>query len=81
MLLFPKLDQPSLGLSREYLIKGLSDKLVEAYHNYQVDTALIYGADETAAKKEMKEALDFETSLAKVKKKISNFSKNLFVSF
>lgn len=55
-----------MGLEREYLIKGLSDKLVQAYHSYQVDTAVIYGADEAAAKKEMKEALDFEISLAEV---------------
>jgi diketogulonate reductase-like aldo/keto reductase len=44
----------------------LSDKLVEAYHSYQIDTAVIYGAERISAEKEMKEALDFEISLAKV---------------
>jgi hypothetical protein len=56
-----------LGLSREYLIKGLTDKLVEAYHSYQVDTAVLYGADRALAEVEMKDALDFEIALATVK--------------
>lgn len=59
-----QIDQPNLGLNREYLIKGLSDKLVEAYHSYQVDTAVIYGADQSTAEREMRDALDFEILLA-----------------
>lgn len=42
----------------------MSDKLVEAYHSYQVDTAVIYGADRATAEKEMRDALDFEILLA-----------------
>lgn len=62
----PQIDQPALGLSREYLIKGLSDKLVQAYHSYQIDTAVIYGANRTEAEQEMKDVLEFEISLANV---------------
>lgn len=54
-------------------MKGLSDKLVQAYHSYQIDTAIIYGADEAAARIEMKEVLDFETALARVNNLFLNF--------
>lgn len=59
-----ELDQPSLGLSREYLIKGAKDKDVQAYYQYMVDTAVYMGAPPERAAKEMKEVLDFELILA-----------------
>jgi neprilysin len=40
--------------------------VVSAYHKFQVDMAVLYGADQNKAEKEMKEALDFEIELAKV---------------
>jgi hypothetical protein len=55
-----------LGISREFLIKGREDKLVQAYHSYQVDMAVLYGADKEDAEKEMGEVLDFEINLANV---------------
>ena len=58
------LDQPSLGLSREYLIKGADDKDVQAYYQYMVDTAVWMGASPEAAAKEMKDVLEFEHVLA-----------------
>jgi len=60
------LDQASLGLARVYLVKGLEDKLVREYHTYQVDLAVIFGADKERAEKEMLEALEFEVKLANV---------------
>lgn len=39
---------------------------MKAYHSYQIDTAVIYGADRAEAEREMKDALDFEISLANV---------------
>lgn len=68
-----QLDQGIFGISREYLIKGVDDKLVQAYHSYQIDTAVIYGADELNATEEMREALDFEITLANVKALIETF--------
>lgn len=53
-------------MSREFLIKGKENKLVQAYHSYQVDTAVLYGAEREDAEKEMGEVLDFEISLANV---------------
>ncbi|XP_076162841.1 M13 family metallopeptidase neprilysin 2 isoform X3 [Ptiloglossa arizonensis] len=60
------LDQASLGLSREYLSKGLDDKIVQAYYSYMVDIAAILGADKTRAKTELKESLEFEMELANI---------------
>lgn len=60
------MDQSALGLSREYLVKGLDDKIVKAYYNYMVDIAVIYGADRDRAERELLESLEFEIALANV---------------
>ena len=59
-------DQASLGLSREYLIKGFEDKDVQHYYKFMVDTAVLLGAEREFAKSELKESLLFEISLANV---------------
>lgn len=63
-----KIDQSALGLSREYLIKGLESPIVQAYHSYQVDMAVMYGADQNRAEDEMRDVLEFEFALANVRK-------------
>ncbi|XP_011149286.1 neprilysin-2 isoform X2 [Harpegnathos saltator] len=60
------LDQAALGLSREYLIKGLDEKIVQEYYKYMVDIAVILGADPQRAKTELKESLEFEIKLANI---------------
>lgn len=60
------MDQASLSLSREYLLKGLDEKLVQAYYQYMVDIAVLFGADKIDAEKELKESLFFEIKLANV---------------
>ncbi|XP_046397833.1 neprilysin-2-like isoform X2 [Ischnura elegans] len=60
------LDSAMLGLSREYLTKGLEDKVVKAYYEYQVDIAVLMGADRARASKELKESLNFEIKLANI---------------
>ncbi|XP_031634008.1 neprilysin-2-like isoform X2 [Contarinia nasturtii] len=60
------IDQAGLGLRREYLIKGFEDKVVKAYYEYMVDTAVIYGADRGLAERELKESLEFEMKLANI---------------
>lgn len=62
-----QIDQSSFGLSREFLIKGVEDKIVKAYYEYMVDTAVIYGADKKVAEVELLEALEFEIALANVR--------------
>lgn len=61
-----QLDQAALGLSREYLTKGFSEKLVDAYYKYLVDIAVILGANRDRAVKEIHESIEFEMQLANV---------------
>ena len=61
-----QIDQVPLTLSRDYLVKGLNDKIVDAYYRYMVDTAVMLGANKARAEKELKESLEFEIKLAKV---------------
>lgn len=55
-----------MGLRREFLVKGLDDKIVKAYYDYMVDIAVLFGADRDRASRELKESLDFEILLANV---------------
>lgn len=61
-----QIDEASLGLPREYLIKRFNDPFVKAYYSYQVDVAVLFGADRNLAEFEMKQALNFEIALAEV---------------
>lgn len=63
---FLQLDQAQLGLRREYLVKGLEDRIVKAYYEYMVDIAVLFGAKREAAQKELKDSLEFEIKLANV---------------
>ena len=61
-----QIDQPTLGLSREYLVKGLEDQGVRAYLKYMVNMAILFGAPEERANREMREVLDLEIQVAKI---------------
>ncbi|XP_037924758.1 neprilysin-2 isoform X2 [Hermetia illucens] len=60
------LDQAAIGVSREYLVKGLEDKIVRAYYDYMVDMAVLFGAERTRAVNELRESLQFEIDLANI---------------
>lgn len=60
------IDQALTGLSREYLINGMNNTIVQAYFSYMVDMAVLFGANRNNAEKEMRESLDFEIALANV---------------
>ncbi|KAB7497836.1 Membrane metallo-endopeptidase-like 1 [Armadillidium nasatum] len=64
VLLF--LDQPALGMSREYLIKGNNDSDVKAYLKYSVDVAVLLGAPKERAEKEMFDVLQLQMDIANV---------------
>eukprot|EP00092_Neocalanus_flemingeri_P037441 GFUD01040769.1.p1 GENE.GFUD01040769.1~~GFUD01040769.1.p1 ORF type:complete len:795 (-),score=190.06 GFUD01040769.1:142-2526(-) len=59
-------DQPGLGMSREYLMKGLEDKDVQAYFTFMEDVALLLGADKQETDKQMLDVLKFEIKLANI---------------
>ena len=63
---FSQIDHSRLGLDQEYLLKGFESEEVQAYFKYQVEVAVIYGADRERAQQEIRDALDFQMSLAKV---------------
>ncbi|XP_055295789.1 neprilysin-2-like isoform X2 [Sitodiplosis mosellana] len=60
------LDEPSLGLSREFLLRGMNDSVVQAYFEYMIDLAAIFGADKNQSKKELLDVLTFEMNLANI---------------
>ena len=59
-----EVDQLKPGISREYLIQGYNDKVVQAYHKLMVSMAVMLGAEGAQAMEEMKEALLLERELA-----------------
>lgn len=67
---YSQIDQPNLGLSREYITKGNNDTIVQAYHKYMVDVAVIMGADPDRAWTQLNETLQFEIALANVRSSI-----------
>ncbi|XP_055637521.1 neprilysin-2 isoform X1 [Toxorhynchites rutilus septentrionalis] len=59
-------DQAALGISREYLVKGMDSPIVSAYYSYMVDMAVLLGAEEERAKRELLDSLNFEIALANI---------------
>lgn len=49
-----------------FLLRGVDFPVVKAYHEFQVDMAVLYGADRKLAEKDMRDALEFEIALANV---------------
>lgn len=45
---------------------NMTEPFVQAYHDYQVDLAVLFGAERPRAEVEMMEALNFEIALANV---------------
>ena len=60
------LDQPGLGMTREYLMKGLEDPDIQAYLTYIKDIALLLGADPKLVDDDMLEVLKFEIQVANI---------------
>ena len=60
-------DQPRLGLSRAFLVKGQEEPFVQHYFSYMKSVAELMGAPQNdKTEKELKEALLFEIELAKI---------------
>lgn len=52
--------------SREYYLKGLDDPIVQMYHRFAVNVAVMLGANKTAAEMEMRDMVQLEVELANV---------------
>ena len=62
-----QIDQMQLGLpSRDYFLHDLSEKDLEAYHQYMTDVAVILGAERVTAEKQLWDVIEFEKQLANV---------------
>ena len=48
-------------------ISGFDDEDVQTYYNFAVKSAILFGAEESRAKRELEEAVKFELKLAGVK--------------
>ena len=60
-------DQPSLFLpSAEYYELGFNHPIIQAYYNVLLNVATLLGAEPLAAKREMKDLIEFEMNLASV---------------
>lgn len=52
--------------SRDYYLRGVEDEDVQIYEKFAVDVAMMFGANETQARKDMREMVELETELANV---------------
>ena len=58
--------------SRDYYLKGLDDPIVQMYHRFAVNVAVMLGANKTAAELEMRDMVQLEVQLANVSMYVSH---------
>lgn len=58
---------PILGRSPEVYALEFSHPLIQAYYNLMVNTAILLGAEEAVAKKDMRDVLEFDRLMAMIK--------------
>lgn len=71
------MNQANLGLTRDMLMKGFNDSLIQAYYHYMVNVSVIFGANRSRAEEDFRKVVDFEIELANVSSKhflMSNFN-------
>ena len=59
-------NEPALGLDREYLIKGFKNEEVQASYKNMVDWAVYLGAELDTAESELKEVFLMESKIAEI---------------
>ena len=60
------LDQPELGLAREFLARGLADPVVAGYRAFMVEVFSLLGVETSLAMESVSLVLDFEIRLANI---------------
>ncbi|KAF5280974.1 hypothetical protein FQR65_LT14898 [Abscondita terminalis] len=58
--------EPTLGFSREYLMKGMSNTVIKAYYDLIVEVAIIFGARRSSAETEMRQCVEFQMEWAQI---------------
>lgn len=61
-----QINDASLGLGRDFLLKGLNDSLVNGYYKYAVNLTVYFGANRSVAEEEVKKVVEFEIKVANV---------------
>ncbi|KAL7037420.1 hypothetical protein ACKWTF_009205 [Chironomus riparius] len=56
----------SIGLSRDMLLNGFQDKIVQKYHQFMVSVSVHFGANKTQAEKDFTDVILFEMRLANI---------------
>lgn len=52
--------------SRDYYLRGIGDEDVQIYEKFAVDVAMMFGASESQARRDMREMVELEIELANV---------------
>lgn len=65
-----QIDQPELGLAREFLLNEREPTL-QHYYDYMVDMTIIFGANVSTAPFELLDVLNLERALANVSIRIA----------
>ena len=60
------LDQPELGLAREFLERGPADPVVQGYRAFMVEVVTLLGVEPGLAEESMTRVLEFEMRLANI---------------
>lgn len=67
-----QIDQPTLGMpSREYYVDGPDSEYIESYLRFMISVAILLGAEEETAIREMHQVFQFETKIANLTKPLS----------
>ena len=66
MNLNSQIGEGSIGLSRDMLLNGFQDKIVQKYHQFMVSVSVHFGANKTQAEKDFADVILFEMHLANV---------------
>lgn len=61
-----QIEHPQFGLEEDFLRMGIDNKNVKIYYNFMVDLAVKFGAEQSVAERDMRDAVEFEIQLAKV---------------
>ena len=51
----------------EYYLLGFEHPIIQTYYKILVDVSMLLGAEEVTAKKDMRDLIEFEVKLAKVR--------------
>lgn len=61
-----QIGEANIGLSRDMLLNGMNDRIVQKYLEFMINVGVYFGADRKQAEEEFKKVVIFEMELANV---------------